>query len=44
MAKTQEQAALEHRTAAYFKGLAAEETKLENALSAAAQEMDFDEP
>jgi hypothetical protein len=38
----------EFQTAAYFKGLtskaAAEETDLENALSAASQEMDFDQP
>jgi len=41
-------AALERQTAAYFKGLtskaAAEETDLEDALSAASQEMDFDQP
>jgi len=41
-------ATLEHQTAAYFKGLtakaAAEEADLENALSAASQEMDFDQP
>jgi hypothetical protein len=41
-------ATLERQTAAYFKGLsakaAAEETDLENALSAASQEMDFDQP
>jgi len=39
---------LERQTAAYFSGLtskaAAEETDLENALSAASQEMDFDQP
>ena len=39
---------LEHSTAAYFKGLpetaAAEESDLEDALSTAAQEMDFDQP
>ena len=39
---------LERQTAAYFKGLnskaAAEETDLEDALSAASQEMDFDQP
>lgn len=39
---------LERQTAAYFKGLtspaAAEETGLEDALSAASQEMDFDQP
>lgn len=41
-------ATLEHQTAAYFNGLsskaAAEEADLENALSAASQEMDFDQP
>ena len=41
-------ATLERQTAAYFKGLtskaAAQETDLENALSAASQEMDFDQP
>ena len=41
-------ATLERQTAAYFKGLtskaAAEETDLEDALSAATQEMDFDQP
>jgi hypothetical protein len=41
-------ATLEHQTAAYFQGLtsqaAAEETGLEDALSAASQEMDFDQP
>ena len=41
-------ASLERQTAAYFRGLtakaAAEETDLENALSAASQEMDFDQP
>ena len=41
-------AALERQTAAYFKGLsskaAAEETALEDALSAASQEMDFRQP
>lgn len=41
-------ATLAHQTAAYFKGLPAkaarEETDLENALSAAIQEMDFDQP
>jgi hypothetical protein len=41
-------AILEQETAAYFKGLpsraAAEEADLENALSAASQEMDFDQP
>jgi len=39
---------LERQTAAYFKGLtsraAAEETDLEDALTAASQEMDFDQP
>ena len=41
-------ATLERQTAAYFKGLtskaAAEETDLEEALSNASQEMDFDQP
>jgi hypothetical protein len=41
-------ATLERQTAAYFKGLtcqaATEETDLEDALSAATQEMDFDQP
>jgi hypothetical protein len=41
-------ATLERQTTAYFKGLtaeaAAEETDLEEALSAASQEMDFDQP
>jgi hypothetical protein len=41
-------AILERQTTAYFKGLtskaAAEETDLEDALSAASQEMDFDQP
>ena len=41
-------ATLERQTAAYFKGLtvkaAAEETDLEDALSNASQEMDFDQP
>ena len=41
-------ATLERQTAAYFKGLsskaAVEETDLEDALSAASQEMDFDQP
>jgi hypothetical protein len=40
--------ALERQTAAYFNGLTpkatAEETHLEDALSAASQEMDFDQP
>jgi hypothetical protein len=39
---------LERQTASYFKGLtcqaAAEESDLEDALSAASQEMDFDQP
>ena len=43
-----DRAVLAHRTAAYFKGLppkaAAEEADLEDALSAAAEEMDFDQP
>jgi len=41
-------ATLERQTTAYFKGLpakaAAEETDLEDILSAASQEMDFDQP
>ena len=41
-------ATLERQTAAYFKGLpakaAAEEIDLEDALSTASQEMDFDQP
>jgi len=41
-------ATLERQTAAYFRGLtskaAAEETDLEDALSATSQEMDFDQP
>ena len=41
-------ATLERQTAAYFNGLnskaAAEEPDLEDALSAASQEMDFDQP
>ena len=41
-------ATLERQTAAYFNGLTsgaeAEETALEDALSAASQEMDFDQP
>lgn len=41
-------ATLERETAAYFKGrtssVAAEEASLENALSAATQEIDFDQP
>lgn len=46
--KLDNRATLERQTAAYFKGLssqaAGEETDLENALSAASQEMDFDQP
>ena len=42
------QAALQRQTAAYFEGFAskasAEETDLEDALSAASQEIDFDRP
>jgi hypothetical protein len=41
-------ATLERRTTAYFKGLttkaAAEDTDFEDILSAASQEMDFDQP
>jgi len=41
-------ATLERQTAAYFNGLtskaAAQENNLEDALSAASQEMDFDQP
>ena len=41
-------ATLERQTAAYFKGMtvkaAAEETDLEDALSAASREMDFEQP
>jgi hypothetical protein len=41
-------ATLERQTTAYFKGLTskagAEETHLEDALSAASQAMDFDQP
>jgi len=41
-------ATLERQTTAYFKGLtskaAAEEADLEDVLSAASQEMDFDKP
>lgn len=41
-------ATLERQTAAYFKGLtsqsAKEESTLEDALSGASQEMDFDQP
>jgi hypothetical protein len=43
-----DRATLERQTAAYFKGLtsmaASEEAALEDALSAATQEMDFDQP
>jgi hypothetical protein len=43
-----DRASLERQTTAYFKGLtaqaAAEESNLEDALSAATQEMDFDQP
>jgi hypothetical protein len=46
--KLENRATLERQTAAYFKGLtskaAAEEADLENALSTASQEMDFDQP
>jgi hypothetical protein len=46
--RLENRATLEHETAAYFKGLppgaALEEADLENALSAASQEMDFDQP
>jgi len=46
--RTGNRAAWERQTTAYFKGLsaeaAAEETELEAALSAASQEMDFDQP
>ena len=46
--KLDNRATLERQTAAYFKGLtskaAAQETDLEDALSAATQEMDFDQP
>ena len=46
--RLENRAALERQTAAYFKGLpaaaATEEANLENALSAATQEMDFDQP
>ena len=46
--KLDNRATLERQTAAYFKGLtakaAAEETDLEDALSSASQEMDFDQP
>ena len=46
--KLDNRATLERQTAAYFKGLtskaAAEETDLEDVLSAVSQEMDFDQP
>ena len=46
--KLDNRATLERQTAAYFEGLtstaAAEETDLEDALTAASQEMDFDQP
>jgi hypothetical protein len=46
--KLDNRATLERQTTAYFKGLtsqaAAEETDLEDALSAASQEMNFDQP
>jgi hypothetical protein len=46
--RLENRATLEQETAAYFKGLtrraATEEADLENALSAASQEMDFDQP
>jgi hypothetical protein len=46
--KLDNRATLERQTAVYFSGLtpkaAAEETHLEDALSAASQEMDFDQP
>jgi len=46
--KLDNRATLERQTAAYFDGLtskaAAEETDLEEVLSAASQEMDFDQP
>ena len=46
--KIENRAALERQTASYFKSLphesAAEEMDLEAALSAASQEMDFDQP
>ena len=46
--KLENRATLERQTAAYFTGLptkaAAEETDLEDALSTASQEMDFDQP
>lgn len=46
--RLENRATLERQTTAYFKGLtsksAAEETDLEDALSAASQAMDFDQP
>ena len=46
--RLENRATLKRQTAAYFKGLtskaAAQEADLENALSAASQEMDFDQP
>jgi hypothetical protein len=46
--KLDDRATLERQTTAYFNGLipkaTAEETHLEHALSAASQEMDFDQP
>jgi hypothetical protein len=46
--RIENRALLDRQTAAYFKGLppraAKEETDLEDALSAAAQELDFDQP
>jgi hypothetical protein len=46
--RLENRATLERQTAAYFEGLAAdvaaEEADLESALSAAAQQIDFDQP
>ena len=46
--RLENRASLERQTAAYFKGItseaAAEETSIEDSLSAASQEMDFDQP
>jgi hypothetical protein len=46
--RLENRASLERQTTAYFKGLtskaAAEETDLEDVLSAASHEMDFDQP
>jgi Arc/MetJ-type ribon-helix-helix transcriptional regulator len=46
--RVESRASLERQTAAYFEGLAsqatAEENDLEDALSAASQEIDFDQP